>query len=168
MCIPGKASYSSVSENHYPAFPAASSPCRGNIATYLALPICWHGENTELGKSATFLSFSPFPLPLWTIIYQILLCCVCHFSFLFLDYMIFINTNHRSKPRSQREKYWVFACVFCSLARGIGSSKGGLWFQAQAEKNGRNKPLPSLAYFTELFWGWNERRFVIIPNERLF
>lgn len=89
--------------------------------------VAWHGENTDLDKSASFLSFPPFPFPLFKqslIKLYCVVCFFCYFSFFFcFDYLVFINTIHPSIPKAKEKNA---RCLLVCFARVLGWSKGGL------------------------------------------
>lgn len=103
--------------------------------------VAWHGENTELDKSASFLSFPPF-LSLFLnnhlLNYTVLSVSFVTFLFFFrFDYLVFINTIHPSIPKAKEKNA---RCLLVCFARVLGWSKGGLWFQVQADKKGGIRP----------------------------
>lgn len=70
--------------------------------------------------------------------YTVLSVSFVTFLFFFcFDYLVFINTIHPSIPKAKEKNA---RCLLVCFARVLGWSKGGLWFQVQADKKGGIRP----------------------------
>lgn len=85
--------------------------------------VAWHGENTDLDKSAYFLSFPPFPFPLFEQLLIRLYCVVCFFChFFFALITLFLLT--RSSRQSPKPKRRMLGVCWCVLQGSWGGVKG--------------------------------------------